>query len=80
MAHAGLRLCPRDLGKIGQLILGGDRWNGRQIVPESYLKESTQGYLPAEEDGATAISGASSRIAAMGNGGQRLFTSSPHST
>jgi CubicO group peptidase (beta-lactamase class C family) len=80
-AHGGLRLRPRDLAKIGRLILGKGRWNGRQLVSEKWLALSTSpvhdGWYPEryglhwwigeEKDGHPAL------IEALGIGGQRLY-------
>ena len=41
LSAAGLRVLPRDLLKVGQLVLAGGAWNGRQIVPSDWMKRVT---------------------------------------
>jgi CubicO group peptidase (beta-lactamase class C family) len=82
-AAAGLRLRPRDLATIGQLVLNGGSWAGRQVVPVAWLKESLQPRVDAEPLvrygyfwwlGGTSVGDVPTPwIAAFGNGGQRLF-------
>jgi CubicO group peptidase (beta-lactamase class C family) len=74
---SGLRLRPRDLAKIGQLVLDRGRWNGRQIVPAEWLEESFKPRASVEDGlqyGYQWWLGQSPEpwIAGFGNGGQRL--------
>jgi len=46
----GLRLRPRDLLKIGQLILQDGEWDGRQIVSRGWLEQSLAPSVKVFED------------------------------
>ena len=48
-AASGLRLRPRDMAKIGQMVLAGGEWKDRRIVSEEWIKESTMAHIPADE-------------------------------
>lgn len=37
----GLTLSPVDMAKIGQMLLNGGTWNGKRIVSEKWIAEST---------------------------------------
>jgi CubicO group peptidase (beta-lactamase class C family) len=39
---SGLRLRPRDMAKLGQLMLQDGMWNGKQIVSANWLAQSVQ--------------------------------------
>ena len=45
----GLCLRPRDMAKIGYLYLNGGRWQGKQIVSEEWVKESTKNRVDAKQ-------------------------------
>jgi CubicO group peptidase (beta-lactamase class C family) len=85
MAYAGLRLKPRDLLRIGQMMLDHGRWQGRQIVPAAWVKESIRPHVATGKGAGTGygyfwwtgdIDWQGKTLAwsaAVGNGGQRLF-------
>ena len=88
IAASGLRMTPRDLARIGTMILAGGAWFGRQVVPAEWLaasfapaisipdgqKYGYQWYLRTVpmDDGAGGVR-SEQAICAVGNGGQRLF-------
>jgi len=48
LGHGGLRLRARDFAKIGQLVLDHGAWLGRQIVPASWIEQSTAPQINGE--------------------------------
>jgi CubicO group peptidase (beta-lactamase class C family) len=41
IAASGLRMTPRDMARIGRVVLQKGRWNGRQVLPARWLSETT---------------------------------------
>lgn len=81
-AGGGLHLRPRDMAKIGQLVLSGGRWNERQIVSKAWIEASTAFKLKATDGlshgylwwlGRTKINEREvDWIGALGRGGQSI--------
>jgi CubicO group peptidase (beta-lactamase class C family) len=46
IAASGLRLLPRDMLKVGQLVLTGGAWDGKQVVPADWIKRATTTVVP----------------------------------
>jgi CubicO group peptidase (beta-lactamase class C family) len=47
-AASGLRLRPRDMAKLGQLVISHGIWKGKPIVSAEWLKEATMRRFPVE--------------------------------
>jgi CubicO group peptidase (beta-lactamase class C family) len=80
-ASWGLRLRPRDLAKIGQLVLDHGAWHGQQIVSATWIKEMTAPQVATHDgsygyfwwlDRATIDGQAVDLVAGYGWGGQLL--------
>jgi CubicO group peptidase (beta-lactamase class C family) len=79
----GLRMRPRDLAKIGELVLNGGAWNNRQIVSRAWIDESTSPHVNGESLffygfqwwlGRSLVNRQEIRwISAVGWGGQRMY-------
>jgi CubicO group peptidase (beta-lactamase class C family) len=85
-AASGLRLLPRDLARIGELVLAGGTWGGQEIVPKSWLDASHRPAIPTgdglnygrqwflgEAPAGSFTGPRRAWIGAFGNGGQRLW-------
>jgi CubicO group peptidase (beta-lactamase class C family) len=83
LAFAGLRMRPRDLAKIGRLVLAHGQWQGRQVLPADWVNASLQPHIATGDGlhygyqwwvGAVDWQGkVLAWSAAFGNGGQRLY-------
>jgi CubicO group peptidase (beta-lactamase class C family) len=83
LAFAGLRMRPRDVAKLGRLVLAHGQWQGRQIVPSDWLSDSLRAHIAATDGLQYGYQWWVGDVdwhghtlpwdAAVGNGGQRLF-------
>lgn len=79
----GLRMRPRDLGKLGQLVLNHGAWGGRQIVPAEWIAAATSPQINGQQlyfygylfwlGRSFAHGHEIDWIASVGLGGQRLY-------
>ena len=76
-AASGLRLTPRDLAKLGQLILARGEWNGRRVVSADWIAQLTTPQIEAIDFLFYGYQWWLGRelpwVAGFGHGGQRLF-------
>ena len=73
---ADLWMKPRDMAKIGRLLLHRGRWNGRQIVSESWVEQATSPHIAANlfaHYGYQVWVIPTGFFAAVGYGGQFIF-------
>jgi CubicO group peptidase (beta-lactamase class C family) len=77
-AASGLRLTPRDLARIGELLLAEGEWDGRRIVPADWIRTMVQPRLQTDWGAGYGYQWYLETVAghrvlmAAGNGGQRL--------
>jgi CubicO group peptidase (beta-lactamase class C family) len=86
-AASGLRLTPRDMAKLGVMMLNSGKWNEQQIVPAQWVTLSTSRHAQVEPDPQCGTAygylwwlgpGCASTpptpwFAGIGNGGQRIW-------
>ncbi len=78
--EGGLYLTPRDLAKIGYLYLKDGVWDGKRILPEGWVRDSTAAKSnPSGEDAGMkygyqwwVLPGSTTAFAGIGYGGQLL--------
>jgi CubicO group peptidase (beta-lactamase class C family) len=82
IAGGALRLRPRDLAKIGQLVLQRGNWRGTRVVPASWIDAAMTPQINIGSDfygyffwlGRSLVERHEIRyVAAVGLGGQRVF-------
>ncbi len=80
---SGARMRPRDLLRLGQMVVAGGVWQGRQVVPRAWIEASTERATQTEDGlgygrlfflGEAPVRGRPAPWSAgFGNGGQRLW-------
>ena len=82
LTAGGMLMRPRDMAKIGYLIVNKGKWHGRPILSEEWIKQSTKAYVSDDELGYgyywwlckyKARNETFETIFASGHGGQRVL-------
>jgi CubicO group peptidase (beta-lactamase class C family) len=83
IAASGLRMRPRDLLKIGQMVLDGGLWQGKQVVSRAWIEDSTAAHINGDAIyfygyqwwlGRSLVNREEIKwVAGVGHGGQRLY-------
>jgi CubicO group peptidase (beta-lactamase class C family) len=82
LTAGGMLMRPRDMAKIGYLIVNKGKWHGRPILSEEWIKQSTTAYVSDDELGYgyywwlcryQARNETFEAIFASGHGGQRVL-------
>lgn len=81
IASSGLRLLPRDIARLGQMVLDRGTWAGRRLVPAAWLTASFKPRTHADSGLhygyqwwiGSLLSNGKPWHAGFGNGGQRLI-------
>ncbi|MGZ0745790.1 serine hydrolase domain-containing protein [Haloparvum sp. AD34] len=83
----GLWIAARDLARVGHLMLNGGEWDGKQVLPEAWVEQSTTpsdvfdgyGFLWwLNTDGQLWPSAPESAYAALGHGQNTVFVDPEH--
>ncbi len=48
IGYTGMRMMARDLAKVGLTYLNGGKWNGEQVVPQSWIELATKKHISTE--------------------------------
>ncbi|HEX4792470.1 MAG TPA: serine hydrolase [Humisphaera sp.] len=51
----GMKLCTEDIAKLGQLYLQKGKWNGKQLIPESWVEQATSYKVPNDQESHSKI-------------------------
>lgn len=49
----GLKIQSEDMAKVGQMLLQKGKWNGKQIIPQSWVEEATSFQINSSDPGNT---------------------------
>jgi CubicO group peptidase (beta-lactamase class C family) len=53
----GLKLCTEDIAKFGQLYLQKGQWNGKQLIPQSWIEQATSKQVPNDQESHARMGG-----------------------